>query len=189
MGNRLQDLTGQTFGQWLVIERAVESTRKSGPKWRCSCLGCGREGIIFGGHLRSGRSKSCGCSKRTTGSPNWRGYGDISGAYFARLQYMATSPKMKRGILPFEVTIEYIWDLFLRQNKCCALSGIPLSFPTHSSDLAMLRATASLDRIDSAQGYIPGNVQWVHKHINFMKRTFSQEYFIDMCKKVSDFNV
>jgi hypothetical protein len=48
--------------------------------------------------------------------------------------------------------------------------------------------TASLDRIDSSKGYEEGNIQWVHKHINFMKRTYSQEYFIDMCKKVADNN-
>jgi hypothetical protein len=49
-------------------------------------------------------------------------------------------------------------------------------------------STASIDRIDSSKGYEEGNIQWVHKHVNFMKRTYSQDYFIDMCKKIAEHN-
>lgn len=47
-----------------------------------------------------------------------------------------------------------------------------------------IEASASLDRIDSSKGYEQGNVQWVHKDINNMKQSFSQDKFIDWCKKV-----
>lgn len=33
-----------------------------------------------------------------------------------------------------------------------------------------------------------GNVQWVHRNINIMKNSFSQEYFIQMCNLVSHAN-
>jgi hypothetical protein len=45
-----------------------------------------------------------------------------------------------------------------------------------------------LDRIDSSKGYIVGNVQWVHKHVNVMKNIFSQEMFIFICNQVSKNN-
>jgi hypothetical protein len=48
--------------------------------------------------------------------------------------------------------------------------------------------TASLDRIDSSKGYIEGNVQWIHKHINKMKNNFNESYFIEICKKISQKN-
>ena len=44
---------------------------------------------------------------------------------------------------------------------------------------------ASLDRIDNDGNYTIDNIQWVHKDVNFMKRTYNQEYFIDMCSKIA----
>jgi hypothetical protein len=43
---------------------------------------------------------------------------------------------------------------------------------------------ASLDRIDSKKGYVEGNVHWVHKDVNMMKRNFTEEYFINLCETV-----
>lgn len=48
--------------------------------------------------------------------------------------------------------------------------------------------TISLDRIDSTKGYIEGNVQWVHKSVNIMKSTLTQEQFINFCKLVAENN-
>ena len=58
---------------------------------------------------------------------------------------------------------------------------MPISFPTKSTGIR----TASLDRIDSSKGYVPGNIQWVHKDVNWMKGSFTQEYFVNICKKIS----
>lgn len=43
-----------------------------------------------------------------------------------------------------------------------------------------------MDRIDHTKGYVVGNVQWVHRHINMMKWKLGQELFIDLCKKVAN---
>jgi hypothetical protein len=74
------------------------------------------------------------------------------------------------------------WDLFLKQDKKCALSGWPLEFPVGRS---IHGGTASLDRINSNKGYTSDNVQWVHKDINKLKNAFDQDYFIQMCKAVA----
>ena len=66
--------------------------------------------------------------------------------------------------------------MFLNQERRCALSGVPISFEDH---------TASLDRIANAVGYVKGNVQWLHKHVNMGKRDISQEVFIQMCRDVA----
>lgn len=50
-----------------------------------------------------------------------------------------------------------------------------------------LTVTASLDRIDSNKGYNKENIQWVHKYINKMKMDFNQDYYIEMCRKVSNY--
>lgn len=48
--------------------------------------------------------------------------------------------------------------------------------------------TASLDRIDSQQGYNSNNIQFVHKDVNMIKQIYTQDYFIKMCKLVAEHN-
>lgn len=83
--------------------------------------------------------------------------------------------------LSWDLTIEYLWDMYVAQDKKCALSGVEIGWSEKG-----LTATASIDRIDSQEGYIKGNVQLVHKDVNFMKQQFDQEYFINMCKAIAD---
>jgi hypothetical protein len=54
----LLDLTAQRFGRLLVVERG--ENRGCGVTWRCQCA-CGTEHVARAGHLRSGRTQSCGC--------------------------------------------------------------------------------------------------------------------------------
>jgi hypothetical protein len=49
--------------------------------------------------------------------------------------------------------------------------------------------TASLDRIDSSLGYVRGNVQWLHKDVNWMKNTLDQDRFIELCKAIVNHEV
>lgn len=92
--------------------------------------------------------------------------------------------KKKGGIsrgYQWELTIEDIWNMYQKQEGVCALSGIPIGWAEKG-----LTATASIDRIDSSEGYILENVQLVHKDINFMKQQYDQDYFINLCKAVAD---
>lgn len=61
----------------------------------------------------------------------------------------------------------------------CPFSGRPLTFPTSSGDTAK---TASLDRIDSSQGYVRGNVRWVHKVVNIMRKDMGDTKFLELVK-------
>ena len=48
------NLVGQRFGRWVVIEYVGNS------RWLCHC-DCGNEGVVITGNLRSNGSLSCGC--------------------------------------------------------------------------------------------------------------------------------
>ena len=52
------DLTGQTYGNTVVIKIAVDEKGKK-KKWLCKCLECGDEFIASGSNLRSGHTKAC----------------------------------------------------------------------------------------------------------------------------------
>ncbi len=113
----------------------------------------------------------------------YKGVGDLSQNYFGRLQRGAAD----RGIT-FEVTIEYLWELFQSQNGRCALSGVPIKLSTrHSSRTNKREQTASLDRINPDVGYCEGNVWFVHKDVNYMKLDYTLEEFLFFCAAVTDY--
>ena len=72
-----QDLTGQRFGRWTVLEQAEDyvypSTQIHAARWRCQC-GCEAKTIkdINANRLLSGQSKSCGCLDRELASERLR---------------------------------------------------------------------------------------------------------------------
>jgi hypothetical protein len=179
MGRKVKDLTGMIFHELTVIGVAGK-TRSGSITWLCKCS-CGNEKTFSSDHLTRKKSpvKSCGCKRIRYGSDHhqWKGCGDISGNWW--YNHVLRERRSRRFQLPVTVTVEYAWDLFLRQKKKCALSGLPLVIA------ASTYGTASIDRIDNSKGYEPDNIQWVHKDINFMKGKYSQEYFVEMCKKVA----
>jgi hypothetical protein len=109
----------------------------------------------------------------------WRGYQEISASYWAALRGGA-----KRRNLEFSISVEYAWGLYEQQNSLCALSGLPIDFrgAAMSSD-----KTASLDRIDSKEGYIEGNVQWLHKAVNRMKLDSDEKDFLSLCCAIATY--
>ena len=79
--------------------------------------------------------------------------------------------------------MEYLWKLFLDQNKKCTLTGMNLFFGRFRNSK---ETNASLDRIDSSKGYVKGNLQWVLKDVNLMKGVFSQQHYIEICNLVTN---
>lgn len=108
-------------------------------------------------------------------SHNWTGIGEIPGKHLAHYRKTARI----RGI-EFSVTKEYLWDLFLKQSRRCPYLQEELVF-----DTSFRVTTASLDRIDSKQGYVIGNVEWVHKIVNEMKWDYTKSEFISLCDRIS----
>lgn len=95
--------------------------------------------------------------------------GDLTKTEYTRLKRSADIRN-----IPFNVTIEYLWNLFLKQDKKCAITGDSIDTINN----------ASLDRIDSTKGYIESNVQWVTKQANLSKHIMSMDQLYDFCKKV-----
>lgn len=58
---KIVDLSGKTFGRWNVLE--LSHNTNSVLYWKCRCI-CGTEKVVFGGDLKRGVSKSCGCLAR-----------------------------------------------------------------------------------------------------------------------------
>lgn len=184
MPNRLKNIVGQTYNWLTVIERAPENNTQGKPQWICKCK-CGTIKVVTGSHLKSGNVKSCGCwHKEITKEKHhaWSGVGDISGGWWHRHISNKIQGNRRKGIL-IEITKQDAWDQYIKQQGKCALTGIPIKISMISTE-----NTASIDRINNNGHYAKDNIQWVHKHINFMKWIHEQDYFIDLCRKVATYN-
>lgn len=173
--SNVHNLSGTKIGKWTIGEKFIKYGYT--PFYKCICE-CGKTAEIEGYSLIKGKSKGCmKCSK-------WTGFEEISGKYWRSIY----AKSIERNI-EFSISIEYIWDLFIKQQRKCAISGIELEFRKYRHDKFKNINAASLDRIDSSKGYIKGNVQWVHKDVNKMKQSFDNQYFIKMCKTIANWNI
>jgi hypothetical protein len=96
-------------------------------------------------------------------------YNTIKASYMTRIRKHALQLDVE-----YSITAKDIYDLFIRQNSYCALSGVLLT----------IGKDASLDRINSKLGYTMGNLQWVHKKLQKMKQTMDNLEFIHWCSLV-----
>lgn len=114
----------------------------------------------------------------------WKGHGRIGHNFWNQsVLRNLKSRGERRKELGVSISIEYAWSVFVKQEEKCALSGVELVLSSSTKE-----NTASIDRIDSNIGYHEGNIQWVHKDINTMKMALNQEYFIELCKKIAEYN-
>jgi len=106
-------------------------------------------------------------------NPAWKGYKEIPFSWFSK--YFERKGKKRVGT----IKIKDVYDLWIKQDKKCALSGLEIDFIKRKNGIS-----ASIDRIDSDQEYNIENIQLVHKDVNLMKNHFSQEYFFNICEKI-----
>lgn len=163
---------GESIGGFVVIDATpVDHKSYKSKCYLMECILCGERKYRPAYEIYA--NKACGsCHKKDV---------EFVGKYMSNIRYRA-----KKKDLQVDIDDEYLHELFKKQQGRCALSGIDLKLRTDSKSFDF---TASLDRIDSSQGYIQGNVQWVHKWINKMKLDLPQERFLEMCQLVVQKNI
>jgi len=170
------------FGKLTVVSLEPLTHDSKGRTRRfCKCLcECGKEVLVERFNLIRNQTKSCGCNRYPKGktSRKWKSVGELHASTLGRFKWNASARHIS-----FDLTLEQGWELYQTQKGLCALSGIPITFNSTSK---VCDGTASLDRIDSSKGYVMGNVQWVHKTVNFMKHTLSTKELLEWCKKIID---
>lgn len=181
---------GINYGELTVIRETSERNSDGGILWLCRCS-CGKEVKVKSlrltdvGKPNRYSNVTCGHRMYLTGDKNhnWGGYGEISGNLWCIIKGGLT--RGNNRTLEFSITIQQAWELFLKQERKCALSGVEIKFSSRADN--DMERTASLDRIDSSKGYTLDNIQWVHKDINQMKMDFLDQKFIDWTHIISDY--
>lgn len=152
------------------------------------CPNCNKE-IIFSDKYSLDKSifnnsvcRSCVCTLRNKSgllsikdkNSQWKGYKEIPYSWFSK--YFERGNKKRVG----SICIEDVYNLWVKQDKKCNLSGVPIGFYDDGK-----AHTCSIDRIDSLKEYTIDNIQLVHKNVNMMKNKFNQDYFIKMCSLIT----
>jgi hypothetical protein len=180
---------GKKFNEWTVINNDIVLINIGGSKTRnyravtCRCK-CGTERPVGINLLTTGKSKGCKCM---CGEFNRKKSINESVGTLSRTQFAQYKNSAVRRDITWELSMEYLWSLYILQNKKCSLTGVDLNLEISIPRKGRLN-TASIDRIDSSKPYVEGNVQWVHKDINKLKSSFPENEFIRLCTLVAEYS-
>ncbi len=147
---RQAELIGQVFGRLRVVAFAgmVPNGLQRSSAWTCLCS-CGKERVVTGHNLRSGRTRSCGCDAALK-------HGLATGDGPARSVYKTWWNARDRCTNPENED----WGNY-------GARGVEMCEEWRSSPSAFVMYMGprpgpgySLDRIDNDGNYEPGNVRW-----------------------------
>ncbi len=179
---------GDRYKKWTIVDNKIIPNERKEAQILAKC-DCGEVKLTPCYYLLKQNSTGCSnCGHGNKGelNPQWKGYKEVQGTFLARIKSRA-----RKMDVAFKITSKDIYNLWIEQNKKCSLSGVDISFTNTNTSTKKkhskydLICTASVDRIDSSKGYTLDNIQLLHKDINMIKKDYSQDYFIEMCRLIS----
>lgn len=146
------DLAGDTFGNWLVLEKTDQRSSSGQVMWKCQCLKCGRTKTVIGDNLRGGGSTQCrSCATKNSFTTHGLSY---------TVEYnrtRTTKRREKKRLLDSKWSTDMETFLTKKQPFCVVCSQ---------------RATATDHVLPLSKGYglKPGNAVRLCKSCNSSKR-------------------
>lgn len=160
---KIRDISGQKFNHLTPMAKMMRC--KHGVLWRCKC-DCGGETFAFGGFLRSGRTRSCGCDLDTTRRSLVESHG-----WSGRPEYWAWREAKARCSRP---THDRWKDYGGRGIDMCQRWRD--SFVSFIEDMGPRPPGCSIDRIDVNGNYEPSNCRWTTNKVQMNNRRCSAAY-------------
>lgn len=164
------NIMGQKFGLLTALNR-IKIPGRRGLFWNCKC-DCGKECIAYGGHLRNGQRKSCGC---------------IFSAHIhdTGVRNIIHSYKRKSALKRREWSLSFDDVKKLAQGNCTYCGIEPRQIIkkqwNHSEPQIIYNG---IDRIDSSKGYTADNCVSCCRICNQAKSTLSVEELRDHIKRM-----
>jgi hypothetical protein len=164
-----KDITGMKFGD-LTALYINGNGKYRGSTWLCKC-DCGNECEAYGGHLRDGTRKSCGCRSEK------RIFETGINLVFSLYKRMA-----KRRNLVFDLSREELEKIVVSHCNYCG------SEPGNEIKRKKTKKTQikynGIDRFDPQQGYVIGNCVPCCYYCNHAKADFSYDQWLLHLKKI-----
>lgn len=140
------DLTGKRFGRYTVTDRHIAHL------WNCVC-DCGIKRIVNGSSLRSVASRSCGCLRRELFNKTLAGSRTTHGLS-GQPEYQVWASMKERCNNPNTANFS---DYGGRGIEVCARWN---DYAMFIADMGRRPVGCSIDRINNAGNYEPGNCRW-----------------------------
>jgi hypothetical protein len=181
------NIVGNRYGQLIVLAFAggkSASGGRRGSRWLCKC-DCGVEKVVFANRLKTGNTKSCGCSRRKTHN----GESDECMA-LKTIEYSYKHSARKRGI-HYELTLQDINELVFQPCNYCGAVGVSLLKPgiKPKSNSRKPVPYNGIDRVDNSRGYTLDNVVTCCRVCNVAKRDKTKSEFLSWVEQVYNVSV
>lgn len=163
------DISGKVFGQFTVISN-LGPGKYRGSQWLCDCS-CGKICVVYGGHLRAGMRKSCGCLSESK----------IDDTGIRRLisNYKTKAYSKNRE---FSLTVEEAATLF--KSNCFYCGSSPSQILKRLKSKKVQTIYNGIDRINPDLGYNPKNCVSACRYCNQAKSDMSLDKFKSHIERV-----
>lgn len=173
------------------ICRYCEDSEKRKAEWNGDLLKCHKCGKFlpvseFAKHqaypYRDGHDARCRkCRIKQTRECKKKYSGDYALSKILQMRFLAARDRANKRGIPFNLTKEYLKELWDKQEGKCAISGIEMTFDQCKGRTA---TNVSIDQINPNEGYVVGNVQLVCMAVNQIKSDLSMEDVYMFCEGI-----
>lgn len=98
-----------------------------------------------------------------------------------RMRFYAARDRANKKNLPFEITTEFLLDLWEKQDGKCAITNLPM---TYINDNGRIYTNVSIDQKEPNKGYTFENTQLVCMAVNQLKSDLSMNEMLLICEAV-----
>ena len=180
------NLVGMRFGELVVTSQSSQRGNTGQIRWNCLC-DCGNQHTTSGDSLRGGKSKSCGCRRKTPHNKKK----DRELAVWRQLYKSTVEKRSKKLGIVSDISFDDF--LVISKQSCFYCGETGSNFATDRNSRGGKTSDTvieynGIDRLDSNRGYTKDNCVACCKHCNIAKNVMSKDDFLDFVKKVYEYN-